>query len=308
MATVENPTGTGSRRTDHCPENQPLLQMQGSTEKLDQKPAITLYLPHIILIITAFQLLMSPSYAAKSDEFKKGLFVLNGDTLPYRILFPAHYDPARRYPLVLVLHGSGERGSDNEKQLTHGSSLFLADSNRTDYPAIVVFPQCRKGGYWSNVYIENDTGKGKKRIFHFKPDSLPTREMAMLMAFADWLPGAYKIRKKESYVVGLSMGGMGTLEIIRRLPGRFKRAIAICGGAHPAAAAGMKKTKIWLTHGLKDNIVPAEFSIRMAEALKQQKVKVELTLFPEANHNAWDPTFQLPNLLPWLFGKTTLIH
>lgn len=249
-------------------------------------------------------LIVAFSAAGQEDTsaFQRTQFVFKGDTLPYRILLPRNFNPKKQYPLVLFLHGSGERGSDNRKQLTHGASLFLADSNRTRFPAIIVFPQCHKPGYWSNVYIENDTAKGKKRIFHYKPDSLPTRDMALLMELVRWLPTQYKISSRKTYVMGLSMGGMGTLEIVRRMPGHFKSAIAICGGAHPATAPKIRKQKLWLLHGLKDDVVPPEKSILFYLAMKRENAPIWLTLFPEANHNAWDPSFKTPDLLPWLFG------
>src|SRR5688572_12241475 len=83
--------------------------------------------------------------------FQKKWFVQNNDTLPYRILLPVDYKASEKYPLVLFLHGAGERGSDNEKQLVHGAKLFLNDTVRRDFPAIVVFPQCKENSYWSNV-------------------------------------------------------------------------------------------------------------------------------------------------------------
>ena len=98
--------------------------------------------------------------AQDKSLYKKEIFTVNNDTLPYRILLPQHYDASKKYPLILVLHGAGERGTDNESQLVHGSTLFLKDSIREKYPAIVVFPQCRLESYWSNVDRKvNDLGK-----------------------------------------------------------------------------------------------------------------------------------------------------
>ena len=257
-------------------------------------------------LFTACLLFVHIGFVALADDSKnmylKQLFVRNGDTLPYRILFPENYDPKKEYPLVVFLHGSGERGNNNESQLKHGGSLFLADSNRQTYPAIVVFPQCSKSGFWSNMTEAKDTVK-KTRVFNFKTDGPPTKDMALLMELVKWLPAQHKINESQNCMMGLSMGGMGTLEIIRRMPGTFKRAVSICGGANPATAKELGKTKIWLTHGMKDEVVLPEYSIKMAEALRAEKMQVELTLFPEANHNSWDATFRLPNLLPWLFAK-----
>src|SRR5690606_7469876 len=90
-------------------------------------------------------------FAQATKEFEQAYFISRNDTLPYRILFPVNFNPDEKYPLVLFLHGAGERGSDNELQLFHGSDLFLKDANRHDYPAVVVFPQCPTNDFWSNV-------------------------------------------------------------------------------------------------------------------------------------------------------------
>ena len=261
-------------------------------------------LTSVLALTVPLLLKATTSLSFDNTLFEKKLFIHNGDTMPYRILLPPKYDPRKKYPLVVFLHGRGERGRDNEKQLIYCKSFFMADSNRAAFPAIVVFPQCSAHGYWSNVFIENDTVTNKKRFFHFKPDSLPTRDMRLLMELINYIPTQYKIKKSNVSVLGYSMGGMGTLELVRRMPATFKRAVAICGGAHPATAKKMKNTRIWLLHGLKDEVVPADFTLKMAEALKAANAKVEVTLFPTTGHNAWEPTFRHPGLLPWLFGKT----
>ena len=94
-------------------------------------------------IFILLSLFLSSALMADNSMYEKREFVFKGDTLRYRVLFPENYDKSRKYPLVLFLHGSGERGSDNEAQLTHGASL-LRMKKRKDYPSIVIFPQCRK--------------------------------------------------------------------------------------------------------------------------------------------------------------------
>ena len=95
--------------------------------------------------------------AQNTSVYEKHLYVQGQDTLPYRLLLPLNYNAKKNYPLVLFLHGAGERGNDNEKQLVHGGDLFLIDSIRKNYPAIVVFPQCATNGFWSNIIVHNDT-------------------------------------------------------------------------------------------------------------------------------------------------------
>src|SRR3954467_13879778 len=92
-----------------------------------------------------------------SSMYEKHVFLRDGDSLPYRLLLPVGYDANKKFPFIVVLHGSGERGNDNVSQLVHGGDVFLADSIRRNYPAIVVFPQCATNGFWSNIIVHTDT-------------------------------------------------------------------------------------------------------------------------------------------------------
>ncbi len=235
--------------------------------------------------------------------FKKEWLFQSGDTLPYRILLPENYDAGKKYPLVLFLHGRGESGTDNEKQLTHGARLFLADSNRKTFPAIVVFPQCRPDSYWSNVQMVTEGRKQGKRTFYFLKDGEASSSLKMVMYLLTNLSSRFKIQNDQAYVMGLSMGGMGTFEIVRRMPATFAAAIPICGGAHPAIAGQLKKTSWWVFHGGKDDVVPPAHSENTVKAMKRYRVPVKFTLYPEANHNSWDPAFAEPDLLKWLFKQ-----
>lgn len=235
--------------------------------------------------------------------FEKQWLTQNGDTMPFRVLLPENYDPAKKYPLVLFLHGRGESGSDNEKQLTHGAKMFLQDSIRKNYPAIVVFPQCAANSYWSNVQAVMNGSKTGKRTFYFVPAGEPSKAMVMLQSLVGNLLDRYPVKLNQVYVMGLSMGGMGTFELVRRMPGLFSAAIPICGGAHPATATQLVKTKWWVFHGGKDDVVLPAFSEQMVQALKKTKASVQFTLFPNANHNSWDPAFAEPGLLKWLFSQ-----
>ena len=240
------------------------------------------------------------AYAQNMDAFTKKLFIRSGDTLPYRVLLPENYDASEKYPLIIVLHGAGERGNDNEKQLTHGAKLFLQPEVRKKHPAIVVFPQCPENSFWSNVNIRMENGK---RIFDFKVDGEPTMAMRMAEQLVKKLLQDYRIEKKQVYVGGLSMGGMGTFELVRRMPGVFAAAFPICGGAHPATAQQIRKTTWWVFHGVKDDVVPIVLSEVMVNALNGVKASVKFTRYPEASHNSWDPAFAEPELLPWLFSQ-----
>ena len=234
------------------------------------------------------------------SKYAKLYYVSGKDSLPYRMLLPENYDSKKKYPLILFLHGAGERGNDNEKQLVHGAKMFLNDSVRKQFPAIVIFPQCSANSFWSNVDIKMDGGK---RIFAFKEDGEPTIAMKLAEELLKSIINHHPVNKKQVYVMGLSMGGMGTFEIVRRNPKIFAAAIPICGGGNPATAPSLKKTKWWVFHGAKDDVVLPENSEIMVNALKDVKADVKYTLYPNANHNSWDPAFAEQGLLAWLFAQ-----
>ncbi len=239
--------------------------------------------------------------AQDSSLFKKEIYVSGNDTLPYRILLPLNYDVSKKYPLVLFLHGSGERGKDNESQLTFGSSLFLRDSIRGKYPAIVVFPQCRHESYWSNV--NRDYTKSGEERYVFQTGGEPTIAMKLLQKLLKQIIRQYPVEKKQIYAGGYSMGGMGTFEIVWRNPKLFAAAFPICGGADTASAKKFRKVHWWIFHGAKDDVVLPQFSQRIVKALQAVQADVKFTLYPGADHNSWDNALAEPGLLPWLFSK-----
>jgi predicted peptidase len=241
------------------------------------------------------------SQAPNLSSFDRGSFISKGDTLPYRILFPQNFDPAKKYALILVLHGAGKRGNDNEAQLKFGPKLFLKDSIRAKYPAIVVFPQCPTNSYWSNMTID-DNSSGKL-IFNFKEGGEPTIAMKSLLGLVTQLLDKPYIDKHKVYVGGMSMGGMGTFEILRRRPDLFAAAFAICGGDNTLnAKIYARKVPLWIFHGAKDNTVPSDHSIIMVEAIKAAGGDPKFTLYPNDGHNSWDDAFAEPGLMPWLFS------
>ena len=244
------------------------------------------------------------SLQAQDDTlYQRQLFVAGKDTMPYRILLPVDYRPKMRYPLVIFLHGSGERGSDNQAQLVHGSRLFLADSNRSRYPAIVVFPQCSANSYWSNVVISQDS-LGRYTGLHFPLHKPPTSAMSTLMRLVKQLIRQYPVNTNQVYVGGLSMGGMGTFELVQRMPRVFAAAMPICGGQNPASISSKGKGLAWwIFHGAVDDVVPEELSRGMVDALKQAGHDVRYTVYPKVGHDSWTPAFAEPDLLAWLFSK-----
>src|SRR5687767_2733187 len=109
--------------------------------------------------------------------YSKHYFIQGRDTLPYRLLLPDNYNPKEKYPLLLFLHGAGERGKDNEKQLIYGAKLFLREDIRKKYPAIIIFPQCPENSYWSNVDIRE---ANRRSVYNFREEGEATWAMYML--------------------------------------------------------------------------------------------------------------------------------
>ena len=161
------------------------------------------------------------------EAYEKKEFVYNGNTLPYRILYPANYDKSKKYPLLLFLHGAGERGKDNEKQLIHGSKLFLTDANRKNFPAIVVFPQCPEESFWAVTKIDRTVQPFK---IEFDYTAQPNWPLAAANELVKKLINEEGVEKKQVYITGLSMGGMGTFESVYRYPDLYAAALPICGG------------------------------------------------------------------------------
>lgn len=256
---------------------------------------IRLFTPLILLFLSI------GTNAQDLKKYDKGSFIKGKDSIYYRILFPENFDANKKYPIVFFLHGRGESGNDNQKQLNNGGKLFLKEDIRKQFPAIVVFPQCPANGYWANVNITTDsTGK---RNFEFQKKGKPTKIMTALLGMIDNFMDKPFIDKQKVYVGGLSMGGMGTFEVLRRKPKLFAAAFAICGGDNVANVQRYKNVPLWIFHGEKDDIVSMRFSTIVADQLQVLGKPVKLTLYPNANHNSWDSAFAEPKLLPWLFSN-----
>ena len=234
--------------------------------------------------------------ASAQNGYKKGSFTYEGVTLPYRYIEPTAKE-GECYPLVIFLHGAGERGNDNELQLTHGSQLFL-DARKT-YPAYVVFPQCPKEGYWAY----------SSRPESFSPFLMPenpeeTPEIKAVMALVDWFIANRPVDTARLYLVGLSMGAMAIYDILIRYPDRFAAAEPICGTVNPARLIGNFKTSIRIFHGDADPLVPVEASREAYATLDWIGADVQLIEFPGVGHGAWVPAFKRSDFLSWLFSHS----
>jgi len=247
-----------------------------------------------------FLFIASTAHSQDFSMYMKRQFVgEDGSVLPYRILFPENYDKTHQYPLILVLHGAGERGSDNEKQLIHGGKLFVDSLTRKRYPAIVVFPQCPAESYWSSVSIEREKLPLQLTFDYTQPVTAPLKNA---IALVRQLVKDEGVDTRRVYITGLSMGGMGTFEAVHRFPDMFAAALPICGGGD---TTHYKKVNLpfWVFHGGDDAVVDVKYSRAMVDRLKQLKVKVKYSEYPGVNHNSWDNAFAEPDFLKWMFSN-----
>ncbi len=240
--------------------------------------------------------------AQHQELYDAKVFINDTDTLNYRILYPKDFSKDKQYPLVLFLHGAGERGTNNVSQLVHGSKLFADEKHRDEFPAIVIFPQCPKDDYWANASVDRTT---LPLTLKFPDGGEPTKALNSVMDLMDKMVTKSYINNEQVYVGGLSMGGMGTFEILSRKPDMFAAAFAICGGGNTELAeAYATKTHLWVFHGAKDDVVNPQLSVDMVSAILKYGGKPNFTLYADDNHNSWDSTFAEPGLLPWLFSKS----
>ena len=250
-------------------------------------------------IISLLALLLVWCTAGAQEVFEKRVYVSSaGDSLLYRVLTPENLKKGKKYPLVLFLHGAGERGNDNEKQLTHGGQMWLNPVNREKHPAFVLFPQCPSDGYWA--YMARPTS--------FMPAEMPVEvPLSPIFQAVKELLDTYLARpdvdKSRIYVMGLSMGGMGTFDMAVRYPDIFAAAIPICGSVNPERLKAAKRVKFRIFHGDADDVVTPEGSRQAYKTLKTVGADVEYIEFPGCNHGSWNPAFNYPGFMDWLFAQ-----
>ncbi len=233
------------------------------------------------LVMFGFLLVGSGLSAQESSLYKPHTFRSSTDAeLKYQLLSPAAAaEPGdQKFPLVLFLHGAGERGADNQAQLKHGTSNFAKADVREKFPCYVAAPQCSTGKWWN------------------------TQADVLVELIAD-LQKQHRIDPDRIYVTGLSMGGFGTWELLAQNPQLFAAAAPICGGGDPSKAAGYASVPIWVFHGDKDTAVRPELSRAMVDALKKAGGSPKYTEYPGVGHDSWTATYSDPAFMEWMFAQ-----
>lgn len=228
------------------------------------------------------------------DLYEQKIFVIENDTLNYRILKPLNYDSTKQYPVHLFLHGAGERGNDNVSQLVHGSKLFLKKESREKYNSWVIFPQAPKYDWW-----------GYKDPYKLNYNVKESKAMSLVVKLMDNFSKRNDVNQNKIYVSGLSMGGMGTFVILNLRPDMFAAATPICGDGDPNSVNNYaKKIPIWIFHGSDDTVVSPKKSLKMANAIIDAGGSPKITFYENVGHDSWNNAFAEEDFLKWIHSKT----
>jgi predicted peptidase len=191
---------------------------------------------------------------------------------PYLTYLPRYYHRSKKkWPLLLFLHGAGERGNDLDMVKRHGPPK-LAEAGQS-FPFILVAPQCPEGKKW------------------------PVQALNRLL---NELTEKLRIDEKRIYLTGLSLGGYGTWKLAIRYPRRFAAIVPICGWGDPQKVGVLRDVPIWVFHGAKDTVVPLQKSRELVSALRTAGGPVKFTIYRESGHDAWTQTYEKPGLYAWI--------
>lgn len=193
----------------------------------------------------------------------------------YLIYLPEDYGrPGEVWPLLLFLHGAGERGDNLDLVKAHGPPKLIEQGRR--FPMVVVSPQCPHGHYWSTP---------------------------VLSALIDQVCDRYRVDLDRVWLTGISMGGYGAWALASAEPERFAAVAPICGGGNPQTACRLRQVPVWAFHGAHDEVVRLEQSELMVQALRSCGGDVRFTVYPEAGHDSWTETYANPALYDWLLAQ-----
>lgn len=230
------------------------------------------YLKFFLFAILIFPL--SGNIQAQSGQLKLHFSdqVSRDVEFDYLLYLPDDFDAAREqtYPLMLFLHGSGERGDDLELVKKNGPPKMAEEM---DLPFIILSPQCPEIIKW---------------------------EVDKVKVLLDEIIASYPVDTTRVYITGLSMGGYGVWEMITDYPEVFAAAIPVCGFGYPFRLEGIKDMPVWVFHGALDNVIPIDYSLKMVAALKKLEAIVKFTIYPDADHDSWTETYSNPEVYEWL--------
>lgn len=212
---------------------------------------------------------------------------VDGEERPAVLYVPANYDPSEEYPLIVFLHGAGERGDDGVRQTQVGIGKAIRE-NPDRFPCLVLMPQCPKDMWWSEIPGRSSDNSGHDHI---------TNGIEQVL-------NHYSIDEDRVSLTGLSMGGFGTFSYGARYPERFSAFMPICGGGDVTGAEALATRPMWVLHGDADNVVPLERSQVMVDAVQQAGGDVKFTKYPGVGHNSWDAAYgKREAAVEWLLAQ-----
>ena len=233
---------------------------------------------------------------AETLDVKKAFVAVDDGPLPYRIYVPADYSTEYAYPVLVFLHGAGERGDDNEKQLKNVVQTLFDDPSSPIYQCIVIAPQCPEENQW----VDTPWGEGSYNMDRVEESN----ELQSVMAILDTVKGTYSVNDQRIYAMGLSMGGFGTWDLLLRHGEVFAAAIPICGGGDPQYADFLVNKPIHTFHGDIDVTVPVSATREMVEALEEfGSTSITYEELEGYGHNVWDYAAEKEGLMDWLFAQ-----
>ena len=218
------------------------------------------------------------------------------ETFRYLLLKPDEIEEGKTYPLVLFLHGAGERGDDNRKQTTHFPDLFQAQEFRSQFPCFLVVPQCRTDRRWTQTSWEQATAPSSK--------GATTEQMRVAIKALTATLDAYPVDRSRIYLTGLSMGGYGSWDLSMRHPEWFAAVAPICGGGDADLAHRLMAKPVWAWHGDADSVVPVKRTRDVIAAIRQSGGTPRYTEVTGRGHDSWVPAYRdTDHLIKWMFAQ-----
>lgn len=216
--------------------------------------------------------------------------------IPYRFFVPSDYSEEYAYPVLLFLHGAGERGDDNEAQLKNVLQILFDDPDSPVYQSIVIVPQCPLDTQW----VATPWAEG-----NYSVDAVAeTQNIKNVLTVLDAFCNEYSVNKERVYLMGISMGGFGTWDLLMRHGDLFAAAIPICGGADPSKAASLVNKPISTFHGTADASVPVTGTQAMVEAIRDAGgTEIRYEEIAGGTHNVWDYAASKKELIRWLYEQ-----